>query len=188
MCTCPRETEPAAPGALRKFDCGVRGRLGYDRHPRTRFGAHPSAYSTECAPEPLGRVSPSRARAGDRKQLMAEPTNIFPATSATWLESQVRCADEPARERARRHVMAVYFHPLVVYVKGSSYRGIGDADDLVAGFFADRLERGDYLEKWLVSGAPLRAWLMRVPSRRCAKSRARSRGSHRRRARGSGHG
>ena len=92
---------------------------------------------------------------------MAEPTDIFPATSATWLESQVRCADGPSRERVRRHVMAIYFHPLVVYVKGSSYRTIGDADDLVAGFFADRLERGDYLEKWLVSGAPLRAWLIR---------------------------
>ena len=92
---------------------------------------------------------------------MTDRTDVFPATALTWLGAQVREADEAARERARRHVIAIYLEPLTIYVKGSSYRSVGEPEELVAGFFADRLGRDDYLEKWLDSGLPLRAWLIR---------------------------
>lgn len=90
-----------------------------------------------------------------------EPTNVFPLTAATWLGAQVRQAGAASRERARTHVMSVYFDPLIIYVKGSSFRALGDPEELVAGFFSDRLQRDDYLQKWLEAGVPLRAWLIR---------------------------
>lgn len=92
---------------------------------------------------------------------MTDRANLFPPTAMTWLGAQVRGTDVASRQRAVGHVMSVYYEPLLVYVKGSSYRTLGDAEDLVSGFFSDRLERGDYLEKWLASGVPLRAWLIR---------------------------
>jgi DNA-directed RNA polymerase specialized sigma24 family protein len=49
----------------------------------------------------------------------------------------------------------------VIYVRGSSYRSLGDPVDLVQGFFENRLSRDDYLDKWLVSGLPLRVWLIK---------------------------
>lgn len=97
-----------------------------------------------------------------KPNLSAPPGDVFPATQMTWLGAQVQAGDEDgaARERARGHVMSVYFEPLVIYVRGSSFQSVGDAEELVAGFFSDRLSRADYLTKWLASGLPLRAWLI----------------------------
>jgi len=55
--------------------------------------------------------------------------------------------------------MQRYFEPLRVYVKGSSFRTMGESADLVNGFFASRLGRDDYLAKWVDSSLPLRRWL-----------------------------
>ncbi len=92
---------------------------------------------------------------------MTERANIFPATAATWLEERIRGDDSDGFALARRHVMSVYLEPLVIYVRGSSYRRLGDPVDLVQGFFESRLSRGDYLDKWLESGLPLRVWLIK---------------------------
>lgn len=86
-------------------------------------------------------------------------TDVFPHTQLTWLSSQLDEGDL-GLAKAREHVMEVYREPLMIYVKGSSFRTLGDAEELVSGFFADRLGRTDYLSEWLSSGRPLRRWLL----------------------------
>jgi len=93
--------------------------------------------------------------------------DVFPTTHRTWivetLRSMMESRDPGVRERAlaelRQHVMQRYFEPLRVYVKGSSFRTMGESADLVNGFFASRLARDDYLARWVDSGLPLRRWL-----------------------------
>ncbi|MFM7808466.1 MAG: hypothetical protein ACKPEA_11160 [Planctomycetota bacterium] len=51
--------------------------------------------------------------------------------------------------------MQRYFEPLRVYVKGSSFRTMGESADLVNGLFASRLGRDDYLVEWVDSSLPL---------------------------------
>jgi hypothetical protein len=89
--------------------------------------------------------------------------DAFPTTHRTWIVETLRAALESrepgARERAltelRQHVMQRYFEPLRIYVKGSSFRTMGESADLVNGFFASRLSRDDYLAKWTESKLPL---------------------------------
>jgi hypothetical protein len=57
------------------------------------------------------------------------------------------------------HVMQRYFEPLCAYVRSSRFARLDEPADLVNAFFASRLARTDYLEKWLASGLPLRRWL-----------------------------
>jgi DNA-directed RNA polymerase specialized sigma24 family protein len=78
---------------------------------------------------------------------------------STWLSARLR-SGEAGRLDAGRHVMDVYAHPLRVYFLGSSFRALGDAEDMVNGFFADRLQRPHFLERWADSGRPLRYWLI----------------------------
>ena len=93
--------------------------------------------------------------------------DAFPTTHRTWIVDTLRVAVESSepgvRERAltelRQHVMQRYFEPLCIYVKGSSFRTMGESADLVNGFFASRLGRDDYLAKWAESSLPLRRWL-----------------------------
>lgn len=97
------------------------------------------------------------------------PVDHFPSTHATWIDAQLTLSEDgggasPAAQDARRalrqHVMARYHEALRAYVKGSSLREIGEVDDLVAGFFADRVGSPDFLKEWRASGMPLRRWLM----------------------------
>jgi DNA-directed RNA polymerase specialized sigma24 family protein len=83
----------------------------------------------------------------------------FPATRRDWLVERIRAGDEGRRD-ANAHLMAIYAPALKAYLRGSSYRAFGDADDLVAGFFADRLDRTDFYDRWLASALPLRRWLI----------------------------
>ncbi len=98
-------------------------------------------------------------------------TDHFPSTHRTWLETQIDagCAardggDAQAHREAirelSRHVMDRYREPLRAYIRGSRWRTFGDADDLVAGFFARRLDSLEYLQRWQSVGVPLRRWLM----------------------------
>lgn len=85
--------------------------------------------------------------------------DVFPTTMMTWLGDRVRSGGN-AKGDANRHIMEVYAHPMKVYFLGSSFRWMGEPDDMVQGFFADRLTKEDYLSKWLESGRPLRFWLI----------------------------
>lgn len=85
--------------------------------------------------------------------------DIFPTTDRSWIVAQLdQGANGPAE--TNQHIMSVYAEPLKAYYNGSSFHGLGDADELVAGFFADRLGRSDYLDKWQQSGRKLRHWLI----------------------------
>jgi DNA-directed RNA polymerase specialized sigma24 family protein len=92
-----------------------------------------------------------RQRSGSR--------DVFPATRHTWIEERLS-GGEGGLADVRRHVMDVYRWPLTVYVRGSSFKTLGDPEELVVGFFASRLARDHYLHDWLNSGRPLRKWLM----------------------------
>ena len=95
----------------------------------------------------------------------------FPSTHRTWLMTQIdggldaqQTGDDSAHLAAIRaisyHVMDRYRAPLCAYVRGSRWKSFGDADDLVAGFFARRLDSLAYLQRWKDVGVPLRRWLM----------------------------
>lgn len=90
---------------------------------------------------------------------MMQQNQAFPSTHHTWIEDRLAQGGAGLAD-VRRHVMEVYRWPLTVYVLGSSFRKVGEPEDLVIGFFASRLEREDYLKEWLDSGRPLRKWLM----------------------------
>lgn len=85
--------------------------------------------------------------------------DVFPNTMGTWIHQQLEDGSA-GRELVNEHVMSVYAHPLRVYFLGSSLRSLGEPDDMVAGFFASRLERDGYFDQWRESGMRLRRWLM----------------------------
>ena len=85
--------------------------------------------------------------------------DVFPPTMQSWIGQQL-LGGAKGRSEVNRHVMEVYALPLRVYFLGMSDRWIGDPDDIVQGFFADRLARPDFFNNWQQSGLPLRRWLM----------------------------
>ena len=97
------------------------------------------------------------------------PVDHFPSTHTTWIDAQLTIAEragdhthegQSARRALQQHLMQRYHEPLRAYVRGSSMRQLGDADDLVAGFFADRIGAPGFLADWRGSKMPLRRWLM----------------------------
>ena len=97
------------------------------------------------------------------------PVDHFPSTHATWIDAQLTIAEragahtedgQSARRALQQHLMQRYHEPLRAYVRGSSMRQLGDADELVGGFFADRVGAHGFLTDWRNSRMPLRRWLM----------------------------
>jgi hypothetical protein len=86
-------------------------------------------------------------------------SDVFPHTQNTWIDRQLGLGEMGMRE-INRHLMSVYAFPLRVYFLGSSALWLGEPDDVVNGFFADRLSREDFVAKWKASGMRLRRWLM----------------------------
>lgn len=85
--------------------------------------------------------------------------DVFPSTQRTWIDRTLG-SSEADRNEVNRHIMTVYALPLRVYFLGTRARWLGDPDDIVAGFFADRLARPGFLDDWRRSGLRLRRWLM----------------------------
>ncbi|MCH2132474.1 MAG: hypothetical protein MK116_01865 [Phycisphaerales bacterium] len=92
------------------------------------------------------------AKTGHRKE-------AFPATQMTWINERLDAGDQGRREVAT-HLMDVYAEPLRIYLLGSSFRNAGEPEELINGFFANRLSRDDYLEGWRASDKRLRRWLI----------------------------
>jgi DNA-directed RNA polymerase specialized sigma24 family protein len=92
-----------------------------------------------------------------RMQTHPPPNNVFPATQYTLIGRMLNDRD---RLSACKHVMSVYAEPLRVYFLGSSFRSLGEPDDIVEGFFASRLSRDAFLNDWQTSSRQLRFWLM----------------------------
>jgi len=87
--------------------------------------------------------------------------DAFPQTlNPTWWDVRLDGGDEASMRELRNHIMTIYAEPLKAYFLGSSFREMGEADDIVQGFFSDRLARPDYLRQWRASGKKLRRWLM----------------------------
>jgi DNA-directed RNA polymerase specialized sigma24 family protein len=83
----------------------------------------------------------------------------FPSTHANSM--MATASEGPAGlSRARAFVMDRYRAPLLAYVRGSSLRTLEDAEELVHAYFATRLAREDFFERWRASGLPFRRWLM----------------------------
>ncbi len=85
--------------------------------------------------------------------------DVFPSTMRTWID-QALDRDDAGRLEVNRHIMQTYEWPLKVYYRGTNSRWLGEPEDVVAGFFAARLERPDFLPSWRKSGMRLRRWLM----------------------------
>ncbi len=85
--------------------------------------------------------------------------DAFPSTLVTWISDR-QVEGEDGRQRINRHVMTVYGEPLLIYLRGHSLRWLGEPQEMVDDFFADRLGRADFFDKWRDSGLRLRRWLM----------------------------
>ncbi|MCB9844504.1 MAG: hypothetical protein H6811_00755 [Phycisphaeraceae bacterium] len=85
--------------------------------------------------------------------------DVFPATMSTWIGHRL-LEGAGGRAEVNRHVMAVYGRPLRTYFLGCSERWLGEPDEVVHGFFADRLARPGFFDDWRESGLSLRRWLV----------------------------
>ena len=63
-------------------------------------------------------------------------------------------------EDVRAFLMTQYHEPLAAYISAVDRGRLGEPRDVIAGFFADRLHRKDWLEQWRTSGLRLRRWLV----------------------------
>ncbi len=103
------------------------------------------------------RVDPSRRAI--RPDGASASRDVFPPTMETWITD--RLAEGPeGRPALNEHLMRVYAEPLKVYFRGSSFRWLGEPDDIVNGFFANRLARDEFMHGWQGAGGRLRRWLM----------------------------
>jgi hypothetical protein len=99
-----------------------------------------------------------RVRASSSRRFLM-PTDHFPPTMNTWIDEALSQGDR-GRQAVNRHLLELYAEPLRAYFLGSSFRSMGEPDDIVNGFFADRLSRPGFFQNWRDSGLRLRRWLM----------------------------
>lgn len=88
------------------------------------------------------------------------PADVFPQTLSTWIRDRLTDGTPGGRRDVDRHVMDVYSHPLRVYFLGTRDRSLGEPDEVIQGFFADRLARPDFFAQWQTSRLALRRWLI----------------------------
>lgn len=106
--------------------------------------------------------------------------DAFPTTQRTYIGTLLD-AGPTGEAEAGHYLMSAYREALSIYLQGSSFRGIGEVDELVDGFFADRLGRVRFLDDWRRSRRRLRYWLIRafknyLMEQRRAEDRARRAG------------
>ena len=93
--------------------------------------------------------------------------DVFPSTHDSWLCEMLDGPPEQV-DRAAVALMARYRDPLRVYFEGSSFGRLGaqgwvefgEAEDLVHGFLAARMARGEFLTSWRRSGMRLRRFVI----------------------------
>lgn len=90
-----------------------------------------------------------------------QASDLFPETESGYLLDAVRGV---APEVASTYVMRVYLNPLCSYFASTSYKRMGPPADVVAGFFADRLARPDWVTRWFearqTSGMRFSRWIL----------------------------
>lgn len=92
---------------------------------------------------------------------MSATQDHFPLTPRTrFFES----LDLGRRRELAQELMVRYAEPLQRYYAATSFNWLGAPRDQVAGFFASRLAKPDWISEWRtrhqVDGMPLRRWLM----------------------------
>lgn len=86
------------------------------------------------------------------------PIEAFPETQRTRIRHWLDQGEAGIRD-LNHHLMLVYAPALRIYFLGTSYRRLGEPDEIINGFLADRLDRPDFMLKWRDSGLRLRRWL-----------------------------
>jgi DNA-directed RNA polymerase specialized sigma24 family protein len=84
----------------------------------------------------------------------------FPTTHATFLTVCLDTATAQSLSDARNHLMVRYRAPLVVYAAQSRFATVDEPDELVHGFFAEKVADARFLADWRASGLPLRRWML----------------------------
>jgi DNA-directed RNA polymerase specialized sigma24 family protein len=87
------------------------------------------------------------------------PGDIFPQTLVTWIGEEAKRGPEGLRA-VNRYLMSTYAWPIRVYYLGTNSTWLGEADEVVNDFFANRLAREEFIPNWMASGLRLRRWLM----------------------------
>jgi DNA-directed RNA polymerase specialized sigma24 family protein len=85
--------------------------------------------------------------------------DVFPVTMNDWIQERLSLGPE-GRRQLNQEIMARYAWPLQVYFLGTRDRWLGEPADIVQGFFASRLAKGDFFANWSASGLRLRHWLI----------------------------
>lgn len=89
--------------------------------------------------------------------MSSQRSDLFDPTPRSHM-LELLSAERP--DDLNRFLMEAYARPLAAYLSATSYRHLGSCDDLVAGFFASRLGRREWIEAWVQSGLRLRRWLV----------------------------
>ncbi|MFZ9690686.1 MAG: hypothetical protein ACO3EP_01490 [Phycisphaerales bacterium] len=85
------------------------------------------------------------------------PTDLFEPTPRTAMAEML---DSQRRGELVEFLMKAYYAPLAAYLSATSYRTLGEPRDLIAGFFASRLSREEWIDAWRSSNLRLRRWLV----------------------------
>jgi DNA-directed RNA polymerase specialized sigma24 family protein len=93
------------------------------------------------------------------RTMVEQKREHFPPTLNTWIGEQM-AGGTMGRGEINRHIMEAYEEPLRIYFLGSSWRTLGEPEEIVNGFLADRLDREEFFAKWQASGKRLRHWLI----------------------------
>lgn len=85
----------------------------------------------------------------------------FPPTERTFVVDMIV---QGRSSELTAHIMRVYDEPLQIYFSATSFRSLGEPRDIVAGYFASRLARSEWLSEWQLSweneGIRLSRWLV----------------------------
>jgi DNA-directed RNA polymerase specialized sigma24 family protein len=85
------------------------------------------------------------------------PAELFEPTPRT---AMAELLDSQRRGEVVEFLMKSYYAPLAAYLAATSFRTLGEPRDLIAGFFASRLAREEWLDAWRASNLRLRRWLV----------------------------
>ncbi|RLS52478.1 MAG: hypothetical protein DWH93_00920 [Planctomycetota bacterium] len=83
----------------------------------------------------------------------------FPSTHSSWM-FDLLSTGPTGLAGLRTRIMERYHGALVAYATHAIAMQVLDPQDLVNEFFANRLAKPDYFERWQSSGLPFRRWLI----------------------------
>lgn len=92
---------------------------------------------------------------------MTAPRDHFPRTPRTVV---LEALDQGRVQDLSGELMRLYAQPLEIYFSATTFRNLGTAPDIVAGFFSSRFSQPGWLADWRarheIDRIPLRRWLL----------------------------